>query len=644
MNTEIDRKIAVILVADVVGYSKHMEKDENATINSYSACEKILNKLLKKYKGIIFNTGGDSALVEFSSAVNAVECGVAFQNEIKKRNKSSTADIKLEFRIGINMGDVVNKDGNLIGDGVNIASRLEALAQPNGITISKSIYDFVLPKTKMTFNDLGVQRVKQNEFHAFDILLDPSQKRILKKKSKFLLPSIGIIAVVAIAIISIFSLNKNAPNDNQTAISRTVGDRLYVAKIKNISNQTEFDFLGFGIEQQLLGSLPLTSILPLVVGDEREALVLEKQSDEQLMKKNVRFVLKGFVQANKINYRVNLEIIDLLKKEVIWSYGNDYLVADSFKAQDELEFEVRKGIQQNLTMGKQFSNSLIKYFGTEDLYKEVISNIASFQKGNSKIFFNHVEPYRKIKLENPSNSMAHLLYAIALYNTLAINFDNYSETKKEIIKSIRKANKLDPSNHMVYPVKAFLEYVLNDETDDRTVLALKGLNKDPDNYFSLYWASHAFQYRQIAENLYPAEMLTTSDLLRKALSIAPFASESTRIFLFRSLVDEGKLEDAYTLVEEMLEKGNTRSTLWGTLCKAYLKYSVENDFEGAKRDLNVYIEKANLNVEEMLTEFDQYPYRHYDHTFFSLQFFPKIADLLGYELNASKGLIKKESK
>ena len=107
------------------------------------------------------------------------------------------------------------------------------------------------------------------------------------------MPSIGIIAVVAIAIISIFSLNKNAPNDNQTAISRTVGDRLYVAKIKNISNQTEFDFLGFGIEQQLLGSLPLTSILPLVVGDEREALVLEKQSDEQLMKKNVRFVLKG---------------------------------------------------------------------------------------------------------------------------------------------------------------------------------------------------------------------------------------------------------------------------------------------------------------------------------------------------------------
>ena len=176
MNTEIDRKIAVIFVADVVGYSKHMEKDENATIKSYNACENILNRLLKKYKGSVFNTAGDSVLAEFPSAVNAFECGVAFQTEIKKRNQSEKIATKLEFRLGINMGDVVKKEGNLIGDGVNIAARLEALAQPSGISISKSVYDFVVPKTKMTFNDLGVQKVKQNEFHAFDILLDPSRK------------------------------------------------------------------------------------------------------------------------------------------------------------------------------------------------------------------------------------------------------------------------------------------------------------------------------------------------------------------------------------------------------------------------------------------------------------------------------------
>ena len=198
MNTEIDRKIAVIFVADVVGYSKHMEADENATIESYNDCEKILNKLLKKYKGSVFNTAGDSVLAEFPSAVNAVQCGVDFQSEIKKRNGSDNTDVKLEFRLGINMGDVVKKEDNLIGDGVNIAARLEALAQPNGISISKSVYDFVVPKTKMTFNDLGVQKVKQNEFHAFDILLDPSQKRTLKTKSSSMLPIIGTIAAALV--------------------------------------------------------------------------------------------------------------------------------------------------------------------------------------------------------------------------------------------------------------------------------------------------------------------------------------------------------------------------------------------------------------------------------------------------------------
>ena len=168
---------------------------------------KYFKACLKKYKGSIFNTAGDSALAEFPSAVNAVECGVAFQNDIKKRNESDKTEVKLEFRIGINMGDVVKKEGNLFGDGVNIAARLEALAQPNGISISKSVYDLVVPKTKMTFNDLGVQKVKQNEFHAFDILLDPSQKRTLKTKSSSMLPIIGAVAAALVVMVGVFYFN-----------------------------------------------------------------------------------------------------------------------------------------------------------------------------------------------------------------------------------------------------------------------------------------------------------------------------------------------------------------------------------------------------------------------------------------------------
>ena len=143
-NEEINRKIAVIFATDLVGYSKHMEKDENATLLGLRECNKIIEAIIKKQKGRIFNTGGDSVFAEFPSAVAAVNTAVEFQKQIKARNDKDTTDVKLEYRIGINMGDVVKQgDANLMGDGVNVAARLEALAQPGGITISKNVYDLV---------------------------------------------------------------------------------------------------------------------------------------------------------------------------------------------------------------------------------------------------------------------------------------------------------------------------------------------------------------------------------------------------------------------------------------------------------------------------------------------------------------------
>ena len=161
---EIDRKVAIILATDVVNYSKHMETNESETVKNLRACELILQRVIKKHGGRLFNSGGDSFFIEFPSAVEAVECAVAFQKDIKKRNSSDIITVPLEFRIGISMGDVIKEKENLLGDGVNIAARLEALAQTNGITISKNIYDLVKAKTSHQYNDLGIQKVKKNEF------------------------------------------------------------------------------------------------------------------------------------------------------------------------------------------------------------------------------------------------------------------------------------------------------------------------------------------------------------------------------------------------------------------------------------------------------------------------------------------------
>ena len=295
---EIDRKIAVIFVADVVSYSKHMEKDENATFKAYGECEIILNKLLEKYKGSIFNTAGDSVLAEFPSAVNAVECAVDFQNELKKRNDNEKTEVKLEFRIGINMGDVVMKDRNLLGDGVNIAARLEALAQPNGISISKSVYDLVVPKTKVSFNDLGVQKVKQNTFHAYDILLDPSLKRKMKSHSSFSIPIVaGISAVFIILLGGIFYLNQNnlTVENNSSQTSKPI---ILVEPFKIIGENNSNNDLGFALTDSMVAAISKFNGV-IVLPSKTSSYVSENNYNDEELLKNIILIIQFKDQYRK---------------------------------------------------------------------------------------------------------------------------------------------------------------------------------------------------------------------------------------------------------------------------------------------------------------------------------------------------------
>jgi len=351
----IDRKIAVIFVADVVGYSKHMEKDEDATLKAYSECERILKSLLDNRHGSIFNTAGDSVLVEFPSAVNAVECAVEFQNKIKERNQSKKTSTKLEYRIGINMGDVVSREGNLLGDGVNIAARLEALCQPNSVCISKSIYDLVVPKTKIVFNDLGVQKIKQNTFHAYDILIDPSQKRNLKAKA-FFQPSIliGAVALVAI-VISILAVSRMLEETSGLPITEfedTSKPIILVAPIK-ASGLTD-DQQGFarGITESMISTFSSYKGLTVLSSGTSFHTVETNMTDEAIRDQyNVKFMVRGSMQVMGQNARLNLEITDLTLSEVVETVQKDFNLPDIFKIQDELSKKLLASLQMDLGVG-----------------------------------------------------------------------------------------------------------------------------------------------------------------------------------------------------------------------------------------------------------------------------------------------------
>jgi adenylate cyclase len=170
----LERKLVAILAADVEGYSRHMEGDEVAALATLSSHRLVVDDLIVRHSGRITGTAGDSVLAEFVSVVDAVDCAVAIQQAIAVATADESPERRMLFRIGINVGDIMVKDGDIFGDGVNIAARLEALAEPGGICVSRGVRDHLRNKSAFTFEDLGEQSVKNiaQPIRAFRVRFD----------------------------------------------------------------------------------------------------------------------------------------------------------------------------------------------------------------------------------------------------------------------------------------------------------------------------------------------------------------------------------------------------------------------------------------------------------------------------------------
>jgi adenylate cyclase len=174
MAQSVERKLTTILCADVCGYTRLMEQDEAGTLATLQVYRAAIDGLIGRHRGRIVSTAGDSLLAEFPSVVEAVQCAIEIQQELSGRNRSLPEARRMVFRIGINLGDVMLHGGDLFGEGVNVAARLEALAEPGGICISRTVYDQVRNKLSVGFDDLGEQPVKNisEPVQAFRVRLD----------------------------------------------------------------------------------------------------------------------------------------------------------------------------------------------------------------------------------------------------------------------------------------------------------------------------------------------------------------------------------------------------------------------------------------------------------------------------------------
>ncbi len=500
---KIDRKIAVIFVTDVVGFSKLMEKNEDATLQSFRTCKEILEKLFEEHGGRIFNTAGDSVLAEFQSAVSAVICASEFQKLLKERNSNVADESQMHFRIGLNMGDVIVEGENLYGDGVNVAARLEALSQPDGVCLSKSIHDFVAQKTDLIFNDIGDQKVKNTEVHAFDLSLTGLEKREVEISGK-----------------------ENSESGKPPSIA--------VLPFLNLSNDDEQEYFADGITEDIISNLSLWKTFPVISRNSSFSFKGAKERSGEIAKKlGADYLVEGSVRKGGNKVRITAQLTFAPEEKQIWSKRWDRSLEDIFEVQDEVSQDVAALISPALKDQERvkLSNKPKKNFGAWDEY---LQGLAIY---NGQRFTEHagtVIEHCKKAIELDANFCdAYVLYCTALQFAIYNHEqqDDRADNERLFHQLAEKAVDLDPENPDALSTLS-LSYSIKKDYAKRLELAEKALEINPNH------PRTNFQYGQALSNFGRFE--ETLHHVNKAIELDPISKrnyEGFYVLLYIALND-----------------------------------------------------------------------------------------------------------
>jgi len=347
------RKLAAILSADVVGYSRLMRDDEAATVATLQDYRAAIGRVIERHAGRVVNAPGDNLLAEFPSAVEAVEGAVEIQKVLEGRNLELARDRRMQFRVGINLGDVIEEDdGTLYGDGVNIAARLEALAEAGGICISSSIYDAVEGKLDFGFNYLGEQQVKNiaQPVRVYRVraepLYRPPQKGVWHRLGPRLRPSVvgaaALVLLIAAGALT-WQVLRSHSLDEDPILALPQGPRVAVLPFANLSGDPEQEYFADGITEEIIAELTRFSGLFVIARNSSfqykgQSVDVRKVSREL----GVRYVVEGSVRKAADTIRVTAQLLDAVEGTHLWaeSYERDLDTANLFEVQDDIAGQI----------------------------------------------------------------------------------------------------------------------------------------------------------------------------------------------------------------------------------------------------------------------------------------------------------------
>ena len=434
----MERKLSTILASDVVGFSKMMAANEEHTLRDLSRRRQVIDGVVAEHDGKIFGSAGDSIIAEFASPVNAARCAVEMQSRMASLNEDVPDELRMLFRVGINLGDVMVTEDNLFGDAVNIAARLEAAAQPEGICVSQSVFDMISQKIMVSFEDAGKLELKNIEHpvQAYFVIKGQGGVRYLQQAE--------------------------AP---QVAVEKAESGSLAIMLFKSLSTDEEQAYFCEGFSEDLIAALSRFRSLTVVSGNASFSYRDKQMSPKAIGKDlGVRYILDGSVRKLGKKMRITTSLTNAQDESTVWSEKFDTTIDDIFDTQDEIIETIVATIAGKVEVNeaKRVSNTRPENLTAYDMVLQGLeyhrrSNLTRSEAPKA------LELFEKAIETDPTYARAYAWRACSLSNCAGWDPESYPKDWFDICHaSATRALELDPDDHEANRIMGAISLFLRD--------------------------------------------------------------------------------------------------------------------------------------------------------------------------------------
>jgi len=585
MPTEgLKRRLTAILSADVAGYSRLMGEDDDATVRTLTDYREMMTSLIKEHEGRVVDSPGDNLLAEFSSVLSAADCAIEVQRKLRERNAELPENRRLEYRVGVNLGDVIEEGERIYGDGVNIAARLESLAEPGGICISGSVYSQVKNRLKMEYESLGEQEVKniKEPVPVYRVLMRTEADEIVpgEKKAKCLslrkvAMSLGVIVVLmAGAAGVIWNIYFRLPvvkgiAEGMKDFKLPEGPSIAVLPFNNMSGDPEQEYFSDGLTENIIAGLSADPRLLVIARNSTFSYKGKSVKVQEIARElGAQYVVEGSVQKTKDRIRITVQLIDANTGHHVWADRYDRELKDIFALQDEITIKIMAGVGIELVGGKQYGETLPPSENLE-VFKRLVKAGHYFNRMNKEDnILARKEAEEAIALD-PEYSVAYSMLACAhLMDLVFQSSDAPLISVAQASKNIKKAFALHDKDYVAHLALSML-YMLKRE-HDKAIATLEraiAINSNGADAYALL----GFLFTDAGK---PEEGIK---LIQKAMRLNPLPPARYLHYLADAYDSLGRYEDAIEAYKGVLKRSPNYLFAHTGLAAAYIALGREEE-------------------------------------------------------------------